>query len=359
MTLLSLKKRQITRQSTLQLTVSKAVQQGVFLLGSICAVTSTGGAFAAEAAGKQEVHQETEVAASQRWLELRQQIWSKSTLETTRSGSTGRPGASTTLEQVFGDGPVVTKLEERHARGPVQRTAGRRQVGQVVHSFSTENEALAEAPESAVRLMSQEDVLSELSGSIAAVPPTPIAMDERPEGTTAGELFPAEGTLFQSITKIQPYQRYSPTASADGKSAALYFCPLPAGTPEEQQQRCPEVLVLPKRGSLDRHFAVTSYHWVASDLHSKPLYFEDIALERYGQQYPVGVQPFVSIGRFGFQVLALPYKMAIDPVDRDIYALGHYRPGDCPPEIEYQIPLNAKAAITAAGVYTGIVFLVP
>lgn len=341
------------------MTVSKAVQQGVFLLGSFCAVTSTGVTFATEAAGKQEVNQEAEAAASQRWLELRQQIWSKSSVETTRPSLTGRSESSTTLEQVFGDGPVVTKSEERQARGSVQRVAGRHQVGQVVHSFSTENEPLAEAPESAVRLMSQEDILSELSGSAGLIPPTPIAMNDEDSATGSGELFPAEGTLFQPITKIQPYQRYSPTASADGKSASLYFCPLPAGTPEDQQQRCPDVLVLPKRGSLDRHFATTNYQWVASDLHSKPLYFEDIALERYGQQYPVGVQPFVSIGRFGFQVLALPYKMALDPVDRDIYALGHYRPGDCPPEIEYRIPWNAKAAMTAAGVYTGIVFLVP
>lgn len=101
------------------------------------------------------------------------------------------------------------------------------------------------------------------------------------------------------------------------------------------------------------------YMWEASQLFSNPLYFEDPPLERYGHSHHKLVQPFVSAGRFGTQLIGLPYQMAIDPICKKMYALGWYRPGECVPHKHYQIPLNAKAAIVQGSVVTGLIFLIP
>lgn len=108
-----------------------------------------------------------------------------------------------------------------------------------------------------------------------------------------------------------------------------------------------------------REFPDTMYAWEASNYYNYPLYFEDAVLERYGHSYHPLVQPFVSVAKFGGQLVFLPYQMTIDPVDRPMYALGWYRPGDCAPKLRYQPPLNAKAAAVEAGVWTGLFFLVP
>ena len=99
--------------------------------------------------------------------------------------------------------------------------------------------------------------------------------------------------------------------------------------------------------------------WDAPNYFHYPLYFEDPALERYGHtQHPL-VQPIASIGRFGVQLLSMPYQMTIDPPCREVYSLGWYRPGECAPKLHYQIPLDAKAAVVQVATVTGLVFLVP
>jgi hypothetical protein len=90
-----------------------------------------------------------------------------------------------------------------------------------------------------------------------------------------------------------------------------------------------------------------------------PLYFDDTLLERYGHTFPECVQPFVSVGLFSAQFMGLPYQMAIDGACEKRYAVGYDRPGDCVPYHIPQVPLNAKAAATTAGFYTGMIFLIP
>ncbi|WP_437201602.1 hypothetical protein [Planctomicrobium sp. SH664] len=164
----------------------------------------------------------------------------------------------------------------------------------------------------------------------------------------------ADDAIFRPIAKIQPYYDYSPTSESPG----AYLCPQPSSIPDDLRARCPEILALPSHGSTARHFPETAFQWEASNLYHKPLYFEDVPLERYGHAFPDGVQPFVSVGKFGVQLAALPYQIALDPVWRDQYVLGYYRPGDPAPYLCYRAPLNLKAAAAAAGVYTGLIFLV-
>ena len=108
-----------------------------------------------------------------------------------------------------------------------------------------------------------------------------------------------------------------------------------------------------------RNYEAILYQWQASNLHHNPLYFQDAGLERYGHVHHELVQPFVSVGKFGLQLVGLPYQMTIDPVCRKQYALGYYRPGECAPKQTHQIPWNSTAALNQVAVVTGLTFAIP
>ena len=148
---------------------------------------------------------------------------------------------------------------------------------------------------------------------------------------------------MRKITEIEPYHDYSPE-TASKKKLKRDFKPKEYWTSKPYTPRI---------------FEDVLFTWEASDLYHNPLYFEDPALERYGHTYPDIVQPFASVGRFGLQLVGLPYQMTIDPICSKHYALGWYRPGECAPKLLYQIPWNTRAATVQAGVVTGLIFLIP
>lgn len=151
---------------------------------------------------------------------------------------------------------------------------------------------------------------------------------------------------FRPISQIEPFHDYT---SGRVRRAGNSDAPV----------RRPEIQPLPATGAIERAVAVTEFQWEAANVFHNPLYFEDVSLERYGHAYPCGLQPAVSLAKFGVQAIGLPYQIALDPVWRRHYALGYYRPGDPAPYLHYQIPFNERAAVTAAGVYTGLIFLFP
>ena len=107
-----------------------------------------------------------------------------------------------------------------------------------------------------------------------------------------------------------------------------------------------------------RQFAGTHVRWTAANTCHNPLYFEQPAVERYG--HSVGfLQPVLSGAQFLLTVPALPYLMAIDPVNECEYSLGHYRPGSCAPYMWNPVPFTLRAAIVEGGVATALVFLIP
>ena len=61
-----------------------------------------------------------------------------------------------------------------------------------------------------------------------------------------------------------------------------------------------------------RSFAPITYAWTASGLCHKPLYFEDVQLERYGHMAGPWVQPFASCADFFLTIPILPYKMGLE-----------------------------------------------
>jgi len=110
-----------------------------------------------------------------------------------------------------------------------------------------------------------------------------------------------------------------------------------------------------------RQWPIVCYQWEAPALAHRPLYFEEVNLERYG--YGVrplsAVQPVVSAGQFFATVPLLPYKMFAEPARQPVYTLGHYRPGSDVPYEMMVPPLSLSGASVEAAVVTGLIFAIP
>lgn len=193
---------------------------------------------------------------------------------------------------------------------------------------------------------------------IAALPdPQPQPADEAvPEPVTSP-------TQLKRISDIQPFFDYQPASAIKGE-VCWDLCPRPDGMPCKPDENgnlpeCPSEFKLSDAAYSNRMFADCLYQWQATDQWHNPLYFEDPALERYGHVHHECVQPFVSVARFGVQLVGLPYQMTIDPVCKKMYNLGYYRPGECAPKKYYRIPWNTHAAVAEAGIWTGLFFIFP
>ena len=108
-----------------------------------------------------------------------------------------------------------------------------------------------------------------------------------------------------------------------------------------------------------RLWASTTYTWRASALCHKPLYFEQVHLERYGHSWGPYVDPVVSAAHFFGSIPLLPYKMGLEPPHECIYTLGYYRPGNCAPFLLDPIPISPRGALFQAGAVVGVGAIVP
>jgi hypothetical protein len=110
---------------------------------------------------------------------------------------------------------------------------------------------------------------------------------------------------------------------------------------------------------LGRHFVQTTFTWKASALCHKPLYFEQLQLERYGHTAGPIVQPFLSGAHFFGSIATLPYAMGVQPPNECIYQLGLYRPGSCAPWLVDPIPLSLRGALFQTGAVLGGIYVIP
>ncbi len=108
-----------------------------------------------------------------------------------------------------------------------------------------------------------------------------------------------------------------------------------------------------------RSFVPSAIQWKASGLCHKPLYFEEVQLERYGHEIGPILQPLVSTAHFFGNIAVLPYKMGIHPPHECQYSLGYYRPGDCAPYMLPPVPISLRGAAVQAGAVVGGAALVP
>lgn len=173
--------------------------------------------------------------------------------------------------------------------------------------------------------------------------------------------------LLKKISNINPFFNYEPDPKIAANEPCRNLCPRPDGKPCKTSEgedgailECPREFKLSNAPYPGRNFSESIYTWEASNVNYNPLYFEDPNLERYGLSRRDIVQPFVSIGRFTGQLVALPYQMSIDPLRKRMYPLGFYRPGEAnTPKRINGIPWNTKAAITEGLTATGLVFILP
>jgi len=110
-----------------------------------------------------------------------------------------------------------------------------------------------------------------------------------------------------------------------------------------------------------RHWPLMGCQWEAPALAYRPLYFEEVNLERYGygMKYLRAAQPIVSAGQFFTTVPMLPYKMLAEPARTPVYTLGHYRPGSDVPYRPVFPPLSISGSAAEAGVAAGLIFVIP
>lgn len=106
-----------------------------------------------------------------------------------------------------------------------------------------------------------------------------------------------------------------------------------------------------------RNWVPQTFTWKASALCHKPLYFENIQLERYGHSHGPVLQPIHSTAHFFTSLVTLPYKTAINPPTECQYALGFYRPGNCAPWLKDPIPISLDGIRRQALVVTGLALL--
>jgi hypothetical protein len=108
-----------------------------------------------------------------------------------------------------------------------------------------------------------------------------------------------------------------------------------------------------------RSWSPVTFAWTASGLCHKPLYFEDIQLERYGHSLGPWAQPFASGAHFFLTLPILPYKMGLELPNECMYSLGYYRPGSCAPYMLDPLPLSIRAGLFEAGAWVGGVAIIP
>ncbi len=90
----------------------------------------------------------------------------------------------------------------------------------------------------------------------------------------------------------------------------------------------------------------------------RPLYFEEVALERYGDKARC-IQPAISGVRFFSNVALLPYKMRVRPPRSCVCSNGFSRVGDCPPPGYGECVWRWDAAAIQVAAVTGFVFILP
>ena len=143
----------------------------------------------------------------------------------------------------------------------------------------------------------------------------------------------------------------SPDDLKDIADLTTDITPSPGDLPKE----CP----LGNQVFMPRSFAPMTYTWTASGLCHKPLYFEDVQLERYGHMAGPWLQPFASGAHFFLTFPILPYKMGLELPNECMYTLGYYRPGSCAPYLFDPIPLSVRAALFEAGGVVGLSYIIP
>jgi hypothetical protein len=108
-----------------------------------------------------------------------------------------------------------------------------------------------------------------------------------------------------------------------------------------------------RRGNVE-----TVVFWDAPNVAHRPLYFEEVNLERHGYRVPL-IQPVLSGAHFFGRLPALPYLMFSEGHRQARYTLGHYQPGSMAPYAWYLPRPSLEGGIVEAAAVTGLLFAFP
>ena len=167
-----------------------------------------------------------------------------------------------------------------------------------------------------------------------------------PSPTLPSTLSPPPGTMGSEVGVRQLDANDCPDAARESPVSTAILDRIPIN--EQVPNLCP----MTDDGFNGRCWSRTDYHWTASALCSKPIYFIDNNLERYGQTNGPMIQPIVSAGHFFLSVPMLPYAMGLYPPNECIYALGDYRAGSYAPKYIEPLPISFRA-VAAEGIAIG------
>ena len=112
------------------------------------------------------------------------------------------------------------------------------------------------------------------------------------------------------------------------------------------------------RMGVSRESAESMVMWEAPGVCYRPLYFEDVNVERHGYKVPL-VQPMLSAAHFFGRAPLLPYMMVTERSRECGYSLGHYRPGDYAPYSLYIPRPKLTASALEATAVLGVILAFP
>ena len=91
----------------------------------------------------------------------------------------------------------------------------------------------------------------------------------------------------------------------------------------------------------------------------RPTYFEENRLERYGQSRSRLLQPWVSGAKFGANLVALPYKMAVEPPRQCRFYDHPYEAGRVAPHYFEVYPADRRGALVEVATIAGLIMIIP
>ena len=224
-----------------------------------------------------------------------------------------------------------------------------------IPSFKTPASARA-TQISATQPASQPSKIKQVSASTPAK--RVLTTSAKPKAIRQAQYAQAKNTApyAQSLSEIdmdKPFEDKCPDPRSMPSILDIPYkvVPSPGAFPEN----CP----LPEEDFHRKAPTPITFTWKASSLCHKPLYFEDVQLERYGHYCHPLLQPICSRVRFWLTIPCLPYLMGVNPPSECVYDLGYYRPGNCAPSMIEPIPISLRGGLYEAGAIVGVAALIP
>ncbi|MBR4833473.1 MAG: hypothetical protein IKU86_03955 [Thermoguttaceae bacterium] len=202
----------------------------------------------------------------------------------------------------------------------------------------------------AVKPSAEKSPIRQTSATFQSVKPSPIRQAQYAEAPTAAATA-QHANPFGSGDEPYVDECPDPNDMPSILDVPYKIVPKPGLFPE----RCP----LPTDDYVRKAPTPIEFTWKASSLCYKPLYFEDVQLERHGHYCHPLLVPFTARARFLLTIPVLPYLMGVYPPNECVYDLGHYRPGDCAPNILNPIPISLRGGLIQAGAVVGAAAIIP